>query len=155
MSTFTLRKPDGTQEVVTNHPATHMVASAPRPCQVVLGVVCPHGYRLDQGERTKDGDGCKVVALDAVRKHPDWKKLVEAQREELKDLQIGDEVTVLLDDGRVVLTTVRTGRPWSIGGHPHKAVWLVMLEGFTGGFSLERVRPKDWRYWAKPLAGES
>ncbi len=47
----------------------------------------------------------------------------------------GTAVTVTLDDGSTWETTTRSA-PWLLGGHTA----VIMLEGKSGGYALERVR---------------
>jgi hypothetical protein len=47
---------------------------------------------------------------------------------------VGTAVVVTKDDGRYVRTTTR-GAPWLMGD-----VAVIMLEGISGGYALERVR---------------
>lgn len=47
----------------------------------------------------------------------------------------GTPVTVRKDDGSVVATSTRS-MPWMVGGTA-----VILLEDFSGGYSLERVRP--------------
>lgn len=47
----------------------------------------------------------------------------------------GTEVVVRKDNGSEVRTRTRSG-PWLLGGHTA----VIMLEGVSGGYLLERVR---------------
>lgn len=49
-------------------------------------------------------------------------------------LEIGDSVDVLLDDGRIVRTTVR-GPVADLSGH-----YSAWVEGITGSYALHRIR---------------
>lgn len=40
------------------------------------------------------------------------------------------------DDGKVTLRTV-TSEPWQLGGH----TWVIMLDGISGAYALERCKP--------------
>lgn len=48
----------------------------------------------------------------------------------------GTKVEVRLDDGSIRNTTTRS-EAWLMGGHTA----VIMLEGISGGYMLERVRP--------------
>jgi hypothetical protein len=102
----------------------------------------------------RNGDGCPVVAQDERRQNlsAGVRQLPPRMREFVLALRPGDTVEVLLDDGRVVRTRVRDPGPWEMGGH----TWMVLLEGFVGGYNLGRCRPADWRGWTRRLqaAGE-
>lgn len=69
-----------------------------------------------------------------------------AWRRRLSGLAVGEEVDVLLDDGRIVRTTLRAvdrdgllerAGPW----------WVVWLVGFGASYAAGRVRPAGgwWR----------
>lgn len=52
------------------------------------------------------------------------------------DMPSGTRVNVVKDGGQVIQTTTRS-EPWQLG---HGA-WVVLLDGTSGGFALERVSP--------------
>jgi hypothetical protein len=95
----------------------------------------------------RNGDGCPVVAHDENRENRGMRlsQLPQGLRVALQRLEPGDQVEVLLDDGRVVRTEVRDQRPWELAG----GQWLVSLVGFVGGYSLARCRPLGWRGWTR------
>jgi hypothetical protein len=55
-------------------------------------------------------------------------------------LTVGQEVDLVLDNGAKMRTRTRS-EPWQLG---HGA-WVVMVEGKTGGWALERVLPVEGR----------
>ena len=48
----------------------------------------------------------------------------------------GTRVTVRRDNGHIVKTVTRS-KPWMVSGR----YWLVLVEGISGGYSLERGDP--------------
>lgn len=116
-------------------------------CIVRVGQVCPHGYRLDPAGVQMQGWGCRVVALDHSLDLPglDTDRLPPGLVRELIALPVGSPVEVLLDDGRVVATTVRRTASDLHG------TWVAWLQDFTGCYLLARCRPAGWAYWSKRL----
>jgi hypothetical protein len=53
---------------------------------------------------------------------------------------IGTSVNVILDNGKVLHTTTRS-KPWALG-HGQK---VILVEGISGGYALERVFLVDER----------
>lgn len=51
-----------------------------------------------------------------------------------EDVAIGTPVEVRKDDGSILATRTRSA-PWLVGGHTA----VIMVEGISGGYSLERV----------------
>lgn len=162
---FEIHRPDGVVLPVEHRLYKHFVyVPAPIPpwnpqaatppdltsdqtCIVRVGQVCPHGYRLDPAGVQMQGRGRRVVALDHSLDLPglDTDRLPPGLVRDLIALPVGSPVEVLLDDGRVVATTVR---------HPATdlhGTWVAWLQGFTGCYLLARCRPAGWAYWSKRL----
>lgn len=173
-----VRQPDGKSIQIESAFCTHYVVGAMESvavlgsptmnqelvCRVRAGQVCPHGYRVDEEYRRRDGDGCTVVAVQGLDA-PQGRKLLSlgvqdiptSLRNTLETLEPGASVEVLLDDGRVVATTTRS-TPWPVagrqrGGRMVGQDYLVQLVGFTGGFNLARCRPPGWAGWTTRLEG--
>ena len=53
----------------------------------------------------------------------------------MEKMKSGTPVNVRLDDGSIWKTKTRS-EPWQLGH-----AWVVLLEGRTGGYLLERVTP--------------
>lgn len=148
MADLALRTPKGEIQQVPSAAAVEHSTSGGERCTVRAGHVCDHGYRVDPASVTRrDGDGCRVVALneDRALQRVTWHVPGDVHRAMLA-LQPGEQVEVLLDDGRVVETTTRS-EVWG----PRDSE-LIQLDGFRGGFSVQRLRPLGWR-WSKRLGG--
>ena len=55
-----------------------------------------------------------------------------------KKYKIGINVEVMKDDGSTIFTKTRS-LAWVLGGHTP----MILLEGISGGYALERVSPFD------------
>lgn len=78
----------------------------------------------------------RYLALEVVGRGPEFSRGRADRRgaRDLVQLRPGDVVDVLLDDGRIIRSTLRVGV--SIDAH------LAFIEGIVGGYSVGRVRPK-------------
>lgn len=138
-----VRQLDG-QITVVNDQWAHTDASG-TTCVPTPGRPCPHGYRVDEMEARLSGDGQRVVAMHGRSRAAlgaDLRDLPQDLALELARLEPGAQVEVLLDDGRVVVSTTRSA-PWAVGGDSH----LIRLDGFVGGFNLARLRPAGFTGW--------
>ncbi len=89
------------------------------------------------------GEDLEQVGTGPTFRAFDWTMTAEATRRQILELGAGDGVEVLLDDGRIVRSTVRHAaveRPW------HTLIWI---DGITGGYSAARCRPAGWRWWGR------
>lgn len=59
-----------------------------------------------------------------------------------KKLVVGTPVVLREDNGELTFTKTRS-EPWRLGEtHGHRAgPWVVLVEGKSGGYSLERITP--------------
>lgn len=80
--------------------------------------------------------------------HTPVKKALGRWYKPLADLSVGDEVDVLLDDGRIVRTTVRIAllRQYHGDRRPQPQIWVT---GITGSYASSRIRPVDG-WWRTP-----
>jgi hypothetical protein len=69
---------------------------------------------------------------------PSPAKLGKQVAEFNKRVQVGDAVTVTKDLGEQFHTRTRS-EAWVMGGHSA----MVLVDGITGGYLLERVKPKE------------
>lgn len=70
-----------------------------------------------------------------MTRKPNIRKLTQEVAAFNDAVKPGDDVIVIKDDGRRVQTRTRS-EAWILGGHTA----VVLLEGISGGYLLERVR---------------
>ena len=58
----------------------------------------------------------------------------------LAEMPSGTEVRVRMDNGKPFYTKTRS-EPWQLGW----GGWVVLLEGQSGGYSLDRMEALTWR----------